>query len=54
MLVVPPQRVDDLVVLLDATQQLQIGGLIHVDAPATRERQRWSDVMSCLSNTGSA
>lgn len=39
---VPPQRVDDLVVLLDTAQQLQVGGPIHVDAPATPEDRRWS------------
>lgn len=32
--VMPPQRVDDLVVLLDAAQQLQTGSLIHINAPA--------------------
>lgn len=31
---VPPQRVDDLVVLLDAAQQLHTGSLVDVDAPA--------------------
>lgn len=31
---VPPQRIDDLVVLLDAAQQLQTGSLVDVDAPA--------------------
>lgn len=42
MLGVPPQRVDDLVVLLDTAQQLQTGGPIHVNTPATPEDQRWS------------
>lgn len=31
---VPPQRVDDLVMLLDAAQQLQTGSLVDVNAPA--------------------
>lgn len=39
MLVVPAQRVDDLVMLLDAAQQLQGGGLVHVDAPAAQTGQ---------------
>lgn len=37
VLVMPAQRVDDLVVLLDATQQLQTGSLEHLDTP---ERSR--------------
>ena len=32
--VMPAQRVDHLVVLLDAAQQFQGGGLVHVDAAA--------------------
>lgn len=34
VVVMPPQRVDDLMVLLDAAQQLQTGSLIHVNTPA--------------------
>lgn len=41
VVVMPPQRVDDLVVLLDAAQQLQTGSLIHVNAPAAESM--WSD-----------
>lgn len=50
MLGVPPQRVDDLVVLLDTAQQLQTGGPIHVDTPATPEASA-GVMMSYLSNT---
>lgn len=32
--VVPPQRVDNLVMLLDAAQQFQTGSLVDVNAPA--------------------
>lgn len=34
VVVVPPQRVDDLVVLLDAAQLLQAGGLVHLNTPS--------------------
>lgn len=40
VVVMPPQCVDDFVVLLDAAQQLQTGGLIHIDAPAAEST--WS------------
>lgn len=34
VVMVPPQRVDDFVVLLDAAQQPQTGSLVHVNGPA--------------------
>lgn len=43
VVVMPPQRVDDLVVLLDAAQQLQAGSLIHVDAPAAKRARGQGD-----------
>lgn len=39
MLVMPPQRVDDLVVLLDAAQLLQVGGLENINAPDERDEK---------------
>lgn len=42
VVVVPSQRVDDLVVLLDAAQQQQTGSLIHINAPAGETKR--SDV----------
>lgn len=34
VVMMPPQRVDDLVMLLDAAQQLQTRSLIHLNTPA--------------------
>lgn len=37
VLVVPPEHVDDFVVLLNAAEQLQTGSLIHLNTPARAE-----------------
>lgn len=45
---VPPQRVDDLVMLLDAAQQLQTGSLIDVNAAAGRRNHQGNKIIQTV------